>query len=169
MPGYRIEPLAGYTPAIGRLVDMMTYARSVLLRDIAGLSQSDLDHLHDPGSNTIGALLMHVAAVECDYQVLTFEEREWPDEVAAPWRSALELGDAGRRDIRGRPLETYLSTLAETRAATLEALAQRDDDWLARPLVTIPEMNAHWAWFHTMEDEINHRGQIRWLRARLPS
>jgi len=29
-------------------------------------------------------------------------------------------------------------------------------------------MNAHWAWFHQAEDEINHRGQIRWLRSRLP-
>jgi hypothetical protein len=29
-------------------------------------------------------------------------------------------------------------------------------------------MNAHWAWFHVAEDEISHRGQIRWLRARLP-
>jgi len=28
-------------------------------------------------------------------------------------------------------------------------------------------MNAHFAWFHVAEDEINHRGQIRWLRARL--
>jgi hypothetical protein len=26
----------------------------------------------------------------------------------------------------------------------------------------------HWAWFHVAEDEINHRGQMRWLRARLP-
>jgi hypothetical protein len=30
-------------------------------------------------------------------------------------------------------------------------------------------LNAHWAWFHVAEDEINHRGQIRWLRARLSS
>jgi hypothetical protein len=24
-------------------------------------------------------------------------------------------------------------------------------------------------WFHVAEDEINHRGQIRWLRPRLPT
>jgi hypothetical protein len=30
-------------------------------------------------------------------------------------------------------------------------------------------MNGHFAWFHHAEDEINHRGQIRWLRARLRS
>ena len=45
--------------------------------------------------------------------------------------------------------------------------ATRDDDWLEAPLAALPRMNAHWAWFHVAEDEINHRGQIRWLRARL--
>src|SRR5260221_13255210 len=43
----------------------------------------------------------------------------------------------------------------------------RDDEWLERPLIAAPAMNAHFAWFHTAEDEINHRGQIRWLRKRL--
>ena len=45
--------------------------------------------------------------------------------------------------------------------------SERDDAWLEHPLVAAPELNAHWAWFHVAEDEINHRGQIRWLRARL--
>jgi len=30
-------------------------------------------------------------------------------------------------------------------------------------------MNAHFAWFHVAEDEISHRGQMRWLRTRLGS
>jgi hypothetical protein len=54
------------------------------------------------------------------------------------------------------------------REATLAALASRDDAWLDAPLRIAPALNAHWAWFHVAEDEINHRGQIRWLRARLP-
>ncbi|WP_029478706.1 DUF664 domain-containing protein [Deinococcus frigens] len=29
------------------------------------------------------------------------------------------------------------------------------------------EMNHHWAWFHVMEDEVSHRGQIRILRKRI--
>ncbi len=169
MPRLLIESLAGYTPAIGQLVDMLDYSRARLLEAVAGLTQADLDHLHDPGSNSIGALLAHAVAVERAYQILTFEERDWEEDELASWLSALDLGDPARREIRGRPLESYLSSLAEMRAATLEALARRDDSWLARPLAIIPEMNAHWAWFHVMEDEINHRGQIRWLRARLPS
>jgi len=58
---HRIEPLPGYTPTIGRLVGLLTYARSTLLAAVEGLSPRDLDHLHDAKGNTIGALLAHVA------------------------------------------------------------------------------------------------------------
>lgn len=86
-PSFRIEPLPGYTPTIGRLVGMLTYARKTTLDAVDGLSMAELDHLQD------GALERTVSAA--------------------------------------------------------------------------PAMNAHWAWFHVAEDEISHRGQIRWLRARL--
>jgi len=84
------------------------------------------------------------------------------------WSVALKLGADGRRVLRGQPLEHYLSNMSEAREATLKALAARDDDWLERSVAVAPRINAHWAWFHVAEDEINHRGQIRWLRARLP-
>lgn len=164
----RIEPLSGYSPAIGRLVAMMNYARATTLRAVDGLAMEQLDHLHDESSNSIGALLAHFVAVERVYQVLTFEERPPNDMENASWATALQLGDEGRRTLRGLPLEHYLEKMADTRKATLAALATRDDSWLERPMALAPAMNAHWAWFHVAEDEINHRGQIRWLRARLP-
>lgn len=168
MKSLRIEPLPGYSPTIGRLVGMLTYARQTLLAAVEGLSREELDHLHDARSNAIGALLAHAAAVERWYQVLTFEEREPSANEAAAWSAALDLGEEGRRQLRGRELPSYVDELARTRQITLAALARRDDAWLENPLVAAPELNAHWAWFHVAEDEINHRGQIRWLRARLP-
>jgi uncharacterized damage-inducible protein DinB len=146
---------------------MLTYARDTLLAAVEGLSLRELDHLHDANSNTIGALLAHAAAVERWYQILTFEAREPSDSDTAAWAVALALGDEGRRQIRGRELDSYLEDLARTRRLTLSALADRDDAWLESALAAAPDMNAHWAWFHVAEDEISHRGQIRWLRARL--
>lgn len=168
MTSLRIEPLPGFTPTIGRLVGMLTHARETLLAAVAGLTRAELDHLHDAGSNSIGALLAHVAAVEWWHQVLTFQGREPTAADEAPRLAALDLDAAGRREIRGRELAFYLDELARTRAVTLAALAGRDDAWLEAPLAAAPEKNAHWAWFHVAEDEISHRGQIRWLRARLP-
>lgn len=168
MPSYSILPLPGYTPTIGRLVAMLSYARQTTLKSVEGLRREQLDHLHDERSNSIGALLAHIAAVERGYQLVTFEEREPTAAENDAWSAALKLGGKGRREIRGDELQFYVDELRRTREATLAALAARDDAWLESPLRIAPALNAHWAWFHVAEDEINHRGQIRWLRARLP-
>jgi len=168
-PSFRIEPLPGYTPAIGRLVGILLYARRTTLAAVEGMSVAELDHLQDPSSNSIGALLAHIAVVERSYHILTFEERRLTELEQAALEPALTLGDEGRRLLRGKPLEHYVHQLSEARRLTLAGLAARDDEWLERPLIAAPAMNAHFAWFHTAEDEINHRGQMRWLRKRLAS
>jgi uncharacterized damage-inducible protein DinB len=165
---YWIGPLSGYTPTIGRLVAMLSYARQTTLGAVEGLTREQLDYLHDERSNSIGALLAHIAAVERGYQLVTFEEREPTAAEHDAWSAALKLGDRARHEIRGHDPRFYLDELQRTREATLAALAARNDAWLEAPLRIAPALNAHWAWFHVAEDEINHRGQIRWLRARLP-
>ena len=164
----RLEPLPGYTPTIGRLVGILTYARQTTLSAVEGLSVADLDHLHDDSSNSIGALLAHIASVERGYQHIVFDERPPTPVENAALEPALTLGPDGRRLLRGKTLEHYVHELDEARRVTLARLAARDDEWLEHPLRAAPAMNAHWAWFHVAEDEINHRGQIRWLRGRLP-
>ena len=164
---FRLEPLPGYAPTIGRLVGILLYARQTTLAAVEGLSIAELDHLQDDASNSIGALLAHIAAVERGYQCVTFEERAPSALEQAAWEPALTLGAEGRRLLRNEPLEHYLHELSEVRRLTLECLAARDDAWFEQPLLAAPAMNAHFAWFHVAEDEINHRGQIRWLRARL--
>jgi uncharacterized damage-inducible protein DinB len=168
-PSFRLEPLSGYAPTIGRLVGILLYARQTTLAAVEGLSIAELDHLQDDSSNSIGALLAHIATVERAYQGLTFEDRTPSAEENAAWEPALKLGAEGRRLLRNAPLEHYVRQLAEARRVTLEGLAARDDAWLERSLPAAPAMNGHFAWFHVAEDEINHRGQIRWLRARLRS
>jgi uncharacterized damage-inducible protein DinB len=145
---------------------MLLYARQTTLAAVEGLSIAELDHLQDDSSNSIGALLAHIAAVERGYQVVTFEDRAPSALEQAAWEPALTLGAEGRRLLRNQPLEHYVHELNEARRVTLERLAARDDTWLEQPLRAAPAMNAHFALFHVAEEEINHRGQIRWLRAR---
>ena len=166
-----VAPLPGFTPQVGRLVAMMRYARRTTLETVDGLTTEQLDYALDPASNTIGALLAHVAAVEVAYQRSTFDGQGLTRADAARWGAALALGDRARRRIRGRPLESYLADLEVVRAATLWELAQRDDAWLE---ITVPfwdglPANNYFMWFHVFEDEINHRGQMRIIRKRLPS
>jgi uncharacterized damage-inducible protein DinB len=154
---------------VGRLVGILHYARQTTLAAVEGLSTAELDHLRDDRSNSIGALLAHMAVSERGYQCLTFDERTPTALEKAGWEPALTLGAAARRVLRDKPLEHYLHELSEVRRVTLAGLAARDDAWLEQPLRAAPAMNAHWAWFHVAEHEISHRGQVRWLRARLGS
>ena len=160
----------GFAPHVGRLVVMLTYARRTTLKAAAGLAVTELDHLHDPRSNSIGALLAHIAAIEVAYQCSTFEQRKLSDAEHARWGAALDLGERGRCEIRGRGLDHYVGLLDEVRTHTLQELARRDDAWLEEttPFWGGQPANNYFKWFHVLEDEINHRGQIRWLRQRLP-
>lgn len=164
-----IQPLPGFSPQMGRLVGMLTYVRQTLSAAVQGLTERELDHLHDPQSNSLGALLAHIAAVEVYYQAVSFEQRPLNAQEQARWGAALELGARGRQELRDSPLAHYVTQLEQVRARTLEELARRDDAWLEeRAALGREPVNHHWIWFHVFEDELNHRGQIRWLRARLP-
>ncbi|MFN2567485.1 MAG: DUF664 domain-containing protein [Gemmatimonadaceae bacterium] len=165
------DELAAGLRNMGRLVAMLTYARRTTLKAVEGLTVAQLDHLHDPMSNSIGALLAHAAALEVACQCATFERRGLSDAERARWGAALELGARARREIRGHDLDHYRSLLDEVRARTLRELGERDDAWLEE---TTPgrggrAVSNYFRWFHVLEDEISHRGQMRWLRQRLPN
>jgi uncharacterized damage-inducible protein DinB len=165
---YLIDDVPGFTPQIGRLVSMMTYVRHTTLSDAAGLTVEQLDYLHDGESNSIGALLSHIAAVETWYQAATFSGRELGAEEMREWGAALDLGPSARREIQSHDLDFYIGRLERVRATTLEELSRRDDEWLEQQATFWrgEPANNYFKWFHVFEDELNHRGQIRWLRKR---
>jgi hypothetical protein len=164
--------MEGYSPQIGTLVSMLNYNRFTILNMVNSMSVAELDHLHDAHANTIGALLLHLGATEKFYQINTFEGRqEYNDEENKIWGAAMKLGDEGRKDIKGKDVDFYIDVITEVRNKTLEVFKDKDDDWL---LAGDPEwskkrpVNTYWKWFHVCEHEANHRGQIAWLRSRLP-
>jgi uncharacterized damage-inducible protein DinB len=172
LESFVIGPTAGYTPGVGRLVAMMTYARWTTLRAVDAMTTAQLDHLHDSSSNSIGSLLAHIASVEVAYQRITFAGRGLSSpEHDAEWAIAIQLGDRARAEVRGKPLEHYVGGLEAVRAFTLEELKHCDDRWLdqATAFWNGRQANNYFKWFHVFEDELNHRGQIRWLRHRLPA
>ena len=165
---FLIGDLPGFTPQIARLVSMMNYTRSTTLQAVAGLRVGELDYLHDPHSNSIGALLSHIAAAEVGYQAATFDPRDLNAEERQQWGAAIDLGERAREEIRGYELDHYLARLEQVRAKTLAELGRRDDQWLEEQTSfgSGEKVNNYFKWFHVLGHEINHRGQIRWLRGR---
>lgn len=168
-----VGPRQGFAPHVGTLSSMMAFMRNQVVRSVAGLTLADLDFLLDARANTIGALLLHLAATETYYQLHTFQGMawgSWPDAVKQKWDAASALGDAGRASIKGKELTYYLDTLQETRARTLAEFKKRDDKWLFAVDKNWPwgPTNNYCKWFHVCEHEANHNGQIKFLKGRLP-
>ena len=165
---FLIGDLPGFTPEIGRLVSMMNYVRSTTLSAVRGLDVAELDYQHDAQSNSIAALLLHIAATEVGYQAGTFYARRLNAAEEQQWSAAIELGDRARREIRGHRLDYYLGTLEQIRITTLAELGRRDDNWLQEHTTfgNGQRVNNHFKWFHVLGHELNHKGQIEWLRKR---
>ena len=167
-----IGPRTGYAPEIGTLVSMLTWMRRAVLASAQGLTRASLDHLFDSQANTIGAMLLHLAATETYYQMNTFDGKpwgSWPAEVKQKWDPAMELGDAGRQTIKGHDLPYYLGILQETRERSLAEFRKRDDKWLMAVDEQWPwgPTNNYCKWFHVCEHESHHAGQIAFLAKRL--
>lgn len=167
-----IGPRAGYSTQLGTFVSMLDWMRASVIRAVDGLTQAELDYLLDPQSNTIGALLMHLAATEVVYQDLTlYGLKDFSASNKSKWGFAMGLGDEGRKQIKGNNLDYYLSALKEVREKTLTEFKKRDDKWLAEVDPSFfgnKPTNNYCKWFHVCEHEANHRGQMTVIRKRLP-
>ena len=168
-----IGPKEGFSPHIGTLVSMMNWMRISIRRPVENMTMEQLDYLHDPGSNTIGAMLLHLAATEKYYQLNTFDGMKWGswnESIKKQWDVPMNLGDEGRKQIKGKNIDYYLTVLKEVREKSIAELKKRDDTWLlkADEAWGWGPTNNYCKWFHVVEHESNHNGQIKWIKARIP-
>jgi hypothetical protein len=170
-----LGPRRGYSPQVGTFVSLLTWMRDAngVLSATKGLTQADLDVLFDQNANTIGALMLHLAAAETYYQMNTFDGKawdSWSDAIKQQWGPAMDLGDAGRKAIKGHDRDYYVNILHATREKSLAEFRKRDDAWLMAVDKDWPwgPTNNYCKWFHVCEHEAHHTGQIALLRKRLP-
>ena len=167
-----IGPKEGYTPLIGTLVSMLENMSYQVKRTIEELTLEELDYQYDEKSNTIGALILHIASSEKFHQVGTLEERPLNEEELKFWGPARKLGDPSSKSIKGHEIAYYLKIMDNVRSDSLKALKQKDDAWLLSkdPMFSKDErpLNKYWRWFHACEHMSNHNGQIKFLISRLP-
>ena len=164
---YNIKEQKGFTPQVGTLLSMLDNLKERATIQTQNLSVYQIDHLHDEQANRIGALIMHLAATEAYYQVLTFENRVFNEEEKKKWGVALGLGEDARTLYKDKPISYYLEEFDKVRARTKELLATVDDDWLQKDILG-EGVNNYYAWFHVMEHQSSHLGQILFLKKRIP-
>ena len=163
---FLVDQKEGFSPTFGHLVSMMDYARVTTLEEVEGLSIEEVDFLVHDEANSIGMLLAHMAAVERIYQIVTFERRDPTVEEEEALAAGLERGEKGRAAFKGFPLEHYLAGLQAAREDTYCKFRTLSDEWLFEQTNWWwnEPGNNYFKWFHVLEDELNHRGQIRMIK-----
>ena len=158
-----IAPSDGYSNDIGNLVAMLDDLKGRITNRVENLSQKETDFLLDEDANRIGAMIIHLAATEAYYQKFTFEKRGFNEEELEKWGVALNLGDQGRESFKGKPISYYMTIWDEVRKETKRMLKEKEDTWFKKK---VRGLSNHWSWFHVMEHQANHMGQIAMISKR---
>ena len=163
-----IGPVQGYSPQIGTLISMLDWISDSVIRVTKKLTVEELDRVSDKDSNSIGALMLHVAATEVIYQDITFNNlSNFSKENKDKWNVAMELGPDAQTKIKGNKHEYYVDAINTVRATTKKEMKKRDDTWLLSGETKDWDWNNYCKWFHVVEHFANHRGQITWYSKRL--
>ena len=152
---------------IEAMISMLEDLKNRVERKVKDMSQYQIDHLHDAKANRIGALIMHLAAAEVYYQVFTFESRGFNKEEQKKWSAALSLDQAGRDQFQGKDIQYYLDIYDRVRQKTISELRKRDDHWF-QEIQKVYGWSNQYCWFHVMEHQSSHLGQILFLSKRIP-
>ncbi|MEM5565338.1 DUF664 domain-containing protein [Psychroserpens sp. AS72] len=159
-----VEAPKGFSNDIGQMISMLDNLKSRVERHVVSLDQKGTDFLLDENANSPGAIIYHLAATEAYYQVYTIEGRGFNKEEAKKWDTALNLGEKARQEFKDKPISYYIDLYDEVRQQTKVLLKTKDDAWFKE---MNGNMSNHWAWFHVMEHQANHMGQLALITKRL--
>ena len=146
------------TPRVGLLFSMMEKAREKLLDRVEDLTLEEMDY--SPAGRrveTIGTLLLHIAAVEWSW---IFEDIGDTAMDYEKWKHAFPLReDIDQLTKQGK--EFYIKRLAKVRSEVFNWLKSIDDKELDR-LIPLgdTDVSIEWILFHLIEHEAIHVGQI---------
>ncbi len=170
---FQVSPEVEFSERIGRYVAMLEDVRRRVRHYVDGLTPEQLSWHPNDRVESIGTVLLHIAAVEVswiqeDICRIPMSEEEWG--IAFPIR-------LGIPQVSGEPLEFYLEKLNRTRAETREILTGLSDSDLDRVLSPLEpgDPNAppttytiEWILYHLVEHEAHHKGQIAVMKRLLP-
>ena len=162
---HELKPTEGYAHDIGIMVTMLEDLKGRITEQVKGLNQSQTDFEFDEKANSIGALVMHLVATEAYYQIETLQGRQLTEAENKRLGIGGRLNELSKAELKEKPISHYLKLWNEVREKTLSGLKTKDDVWFASDIDE--GVNNHWVWFHVMEHQANHMGQIALVKNRL--
>ena len=166
-----VNPIPGFDPRIGLYLAQLEDVRERTKRYVDGLTQAQLEWHPNPKVESIGTMLIHVAAVELSW----IQEDIRREPMGEEWRIGFPIR-FGIPQISGESLAYFIGLLDSTRAVTRDVLAGVTDADLSRALVPLddedtpdaPQFTIEWILYHLIEHEAHHKGQIAVMKRLLP-
>lgn len=152
------------SPKVSLLLSMLQETRIILLRDIDGITQEVIDYSPDDTTvETIGTLLIHIAAIEWSW---IFEDIDGMEMSFEKWKYAFPLREGvDLPQLKNQTKEYYLSILANTRNEIIGRVGKFNDGDLGNKIkIGDDEFTIEWILYHIIEHELTHIGQIRLLK-----
>lgn len=160
-----IAPLPAAEPLVGRWLGVLADIRRRTLEALEGVDQETLDW-PVAGSNAIGTLLAHIAAIEMDWLFSEILERDIPAHVLALLPPDVRDAEGNLWVVAGLPVEEHLRRLAATREIfdTEVGRLALDDFYRPRALPAY-DVTPEWVVHHLAQHEAGHRADIATARA----
>ena len=164
---FRLDPLPGPAPDIGRWLWALGDGRQRPLARLAGLAPALVEWPAPEGGNSIGTLLGHVAAMEMDWLYSDVLEQPLPPAVRALLPPDVRDAQGRLLAVVGATLAAQCERLAATRAVLL-AVYQSMSVAEFRRVRQLPhyDVTPEWVLYHLLQHEAEHGGELGMVRAR---
>lgn len=170
-PRFIVEPLAGYPGQIAEALWQMEDTRTRTLEQLGPIDPRMVDVAPTGSTNTIGALLYHIAAIELDWLYTEIlESDDYPPDIAALFPDDVRDDEGALVRAAGEPIESHLGRLAVVRSHFLQKMQDigHAEFTRVRSLESY-DVTPAWAIHHLCQHEAEHRGQMTELATRLSS
>jgi uncharacterized damage-inducible protein DinB len=180
MPEFHLNLDARYSVRTQNAIAVMAAALDdqfhLLREDVAGLSPAQLEWQLNPGMNTVGMLLAHMAVAETYWMLIGVAEAQdmnLADDLVLE-TIGIRMDDDGMPmgqgatpplTLKGKTLAEYLMMIERAREATHRVLlAWTDVDLDIKFKTPKNEFTRRWALYHISEHFSGHYGQILLLK-----
>lgn len=161
-----INPLSGFEPVIGTWLWALQDSRQRTLDLLNGLDDQTVNWIPLDGTNSIGTLLYHIAAIEISwlYEDI-FEGTNFPPEIAALMKFDVRDDDGSLTSVFAESLDTHLNRLEYCRNHFLSKLEGMSvEEFRRHRKLEDYDVTPEWVIHHLMQHEAEHRGQIGEIR-----
>jgi len=161
-----VIPLDGYPPGIGKWLWALQDTRQRTLDSLQELDNAIINWVDSIGSNSIGTLLYHIAAIEMSWLYEDIlEGMEFPVEIEVLMKYDVREDGVNLTSVITESLETHLDRLLICRKNFLSVFQGMSAEEFQRPRkLEDYEVTPEWIIHHLMQHEAEHRGQIGEIR-----